>query len=184
MKAISTALALLAVAAVTVGASHIHLHNQLVALDVDAEAQWKQVENQLARQHELLPKLATVAQRYVEHEREVLDSLFAARKDYAAGGPQSRPALASDLDGALVEVLALAEAYPSLRADGQYRDLAHEIAGTKNRIAVERKRYNEAVASLNARLRQMPWRLAASGIEPRAFYDAPAEQLVEPELTL
>lgn len=166
------------------GVSHIHLHNRLVALDVAAEAQWKQVENQLQRQHELLPKLATLTKRYVEHEKAVLDSLFASRERYASVPTEERPTIAAEVDGVLVQALALAERYPELKADQQYRGLALEIAGTKNRIAVERKRYNDVVAHLNTRLRQLPWRLAAGELAPRAFYEVPEEKLAEPELEL
>jgi len=184
MKPLTILLTVLALGAVVAGASHVHLHNELVALDVAAESQWKQVENQLARQHELLPKLATVANRYVDHERAVLASLFEARERYLESGSDARPARAAAVDGAVTELLALGEAYPELRADAQYRDLTYEIAGTKNRIAVERKRYNDAVAALNTRLRQLPWRLAAAGIDTRAFYQADATRLAEPELDL
>ena len=77
----------------------------------------------------------------------------------------------------LANVLALAESYPELKADAQFRDLSYEIAGSQNRIALERQRYNEIVGLLNARLRQIPWSLVADGFESAAFYEAPREQL-------
>ena len=166
------------------GFGYVHYRNRIVALDVAVDTQWKQVENQLERQHDLLPKLAAVAKRYAEHERSVLDQLFTSRAAYTKATAVRRPEAAAELDGALSSVLALAERYPDLKADRQYRELAYEIAGTKNRIAVERGRYNELVGSLNTRLQQIPWRWVASGIEERAFYQPPEEKTVEPELDL
>ena len=110
--------------------------------------------------------------------------LFEAREHYGVASTQERPQVAAELDGVLLNALMLAERYPDLRADAQFRDLAYEISGTKNRIAVERMRYNELAGLLNTRLRQQPWRLAALGLEPRGFYEASAESLEEPELGL
>lgn len=160
------------------------LHNQVVEADATAETQWHQVEVQLARQHELLPKLAAVAKRYAEHETEAIDKVLAAQSRYESVGAPARPEAAADVDRALIGVLSLASRYPELRADGHYRDLAHEISGTKSRIAVERMRYNAAVGALNARLRQFPWQWVRFGIEPREFYPVPESHLEDPELEL
>lgn len=164
--------------------SWIRLRNELVTLDVAVDTQWKQVENQLERQHDLLPKLAAVARRYAEHEAGVFEKLAQARAAYAGASAHEKPRLAGEVDGVLANVLALAESYPELKADAQYRDLSYEIAGTQNRIALERQRYNELVGMLNARLRQIPWSLVANGFESATFYEAPREQLADPELVL
>lgn len=164
--------------------SWIRLHNELVALDVAVDTQWKQVENQLERQHDLLPKLAAVVRRYAAHEAGVFEKLATARAAYAGASSDAKPRLAGEVDGVLANVLALAESYPDLKADGQFRDLSYEIAGSQNRIALERQRYNEIVGLLNARLRQMPWSLVAGGMQGAEFYEAPREQLADPELDL
>ena len=164
--------------------SWIRLRNELVALDVAVDTQWKQVENQLERQHDLLPKLAAVARRYAAHEAGVFEKLAAARAAYAGASADAKPRLAGEVDGVLANVLALAESYPDLKADQQFRDLSYEIAGSQNRIALERQRYNEIVGLLNARLRQMPWSLVAGGFESASFYEAPREQLGDPDLEL
>jgi len=164
--------------------SWIRLRNELVALDVAVDTQWKQVENQLERQHDLLPKLAAVARRYAAHEAGVLEKLAAARAAYAGANADAKPRLAGQVDGVLANVLALAESYPDLKADQQFRDLSYEIAGSQNRIALERQRYNEIVGVLNARLRQVPWSLVADGLESASFYEAPREQLADPDLEL
>jgi LemA protein len=162
----------------------VRLRNELVALDVAVDTQWKQVENQLQRQHDLLPKLAAVTRRYAEHEAGILEKLAEARAAYVGASAAQRPRIAGEVDGVLSNVLALAESYPDLKADAQFRDLSYEIAGTQNRIALERMRYNEIVGLLNARLRQLPWSLLAAGIESAEFYEAPREKLADPELVL
>ena len=162
----------------------IHVRNELVALDVAAVTQWQQVENQLQRQHDLIPKLAQVASRYAQHEAGVLEKLANARAAYAGANASERPRLAGEVDGVLANVLALAEAYPDLKADQQFRDLSFEIAGTQNRIALERMRYNELVGVLNTRLRQLPWMLVAGGISEASLYQPPDEKLADPELVL
>jgi LemA protein len=177
-------LAAVAASLVAAALGAAYLHNQLVALDVAADTQWKQVENQLVRQHELLPKLVGVTLRYATHEKDVLQKLFDSRARYVAASAQDGPRVAERLDGDIVQVLAIAENYPELKADGQFRDLSYEIAGTKNRIAVERQRYNEIVGLLNTRLRQLPWSLVAFGLDEREFYQAPGETLAEPDLGL
>ena len=160
------------------------LRNELVALDVAVGTQWKQVENQLQRQHDLLPKLSAVARRYAEHEAGILEKLADARAAYAGASASQRPRIAGQVDGVLSNVLALAENYPNLKADQQFRDLSYEIAGTQNRIALERMRYNELVGALDTRLRQLPWSLCADGIEPAEFYRVPEEKLADPDLAL
>src|SRR5262245_16765158 len=162
----------------------IRLRNELVALDVAVDTQWQQVENQLQRQHELIPKLAQVASRYAQHEAGVLEKLANARAAYAGANQSERPRLAGEVDGVLSNVLALAEAYPDLKADQQFRDLSFEIAGTKNRITLERMRYNEIVGVLNTRLRQLPWSLVKGDIAAAALYEPPDEKLADPELVL
>lgn len=175
---------LCALALLALSGTGVHLHNQLVALDVAADTQWQQVENQLQRQHDLIPKLAQVASRYAQHEAGVLEKLANARAAYAGASQAEKPRLAGEVDGVLANVLALAEAYPDLKADQQFRDLSFEIAGTQNRISLERMRYNEIVGVLNTRLRQLPWSLVAGSIAAAELYQPPDEKLADPELVL
>lgn len=170
--------------AAVAAASYVYCHNRLMALDVRAETQWKQVENQLVRQYELLPQLARVAERYAKHERGLLEKLATARTRYQEEAPRERPELAEEMDSLVISALSLQESYPRLAADDHFRDLAFEIAGTKNRIAVERRRYNEAVGRLNTRLQQFPFFLAAGDLEAREFYEPQAKKLEMPELSL
>jgi LemA protein len=183
MRRRNLALALAGAVLLAFVAVGVRFRNDLVANEVSIDTQWKQVEVQLVRQHELLPKLVSVVQRYAEHEGEVYGALAEARSGYARAGERARPEKASDVDGALTRLLALVESYPRLQSDQQFRDLSYEIAGTKNRIATERRRYNELVGHFNMRIRQVPWRLAAFGLEPREYYAASDESMTEPEIS-
>lgn len=177
--------ALLAVGTLAAGGyGAVRVRNELVTLDVAVDTQWRQVENQLQRRHELLPKLVAVAQRYASHEKDTLERLAATRAAYTSGAEGAKPRLAGELDGAVVHVLALAESYPDLKADQQFRELAYEIAGTQNRITLERQRYNEMVGQRNARLRQLPWSLLRGSRMERDFYEPPRETLADPQLGL
>ena len=156
--------------------------NHLVTLDATAQTQWMQVENELARRHELIPRLVEITERYAAYEREALAQVLQARQSYVRGGAARSPETAQRLEEALGGVLVLAERYPSLAADRHYQALRHEIAGAANRIAVERMRYNEAVGNLNRRLRQIPWNLVPSSVQARAFFEPPAEVSGMPSL--
>ena len=167
-----------------VGWGGIRVHRDLVACEVAVDAQWSQVENQLARQHDLIPNLVAVTRAYAEHERGVIEKVIEARARYLSVPAAQRPSEAVHLDAAFAELLLVAERYPELKADQRFRDLGYELAGTQNRVALERKRFNDLVALHNARIRQLPWALLARDRKPRAFYDAPEERLASPEVAL
>jgi len=175
-------MAALVLVLVVAGGSFVR--NQLVSLDMQAETQWKQVENQLARQNELIPPLVEITKKYTEYETQTLDKILAARRGYLQGGAGERPAAAGAVQQALDGLLVVAERYPNLKADSHYRALAFEIAGSKNRISVERMRYNEAVGELNGKLRQIPWAVFAGSLSPRAFFNPSSEQMADPSLDL
>jgi hypothetical protein len=176
--AASASLVLLAGAIALLG-----LRNDLIALESAATTQWKQVENQLARQHELIPKLVTLTERYLRHEDQLLARLLEAPGAAGASARSSDPvADAARLERALLRAFALAERSPGMRADRQFRALAREITGTKNRIAVERARYNDAVDRLNRRLEQLPWRLVSGSMASRAYYEPRPAEMTEPDL--
>ncbi len=160
------------------------LRNDLIALEGAATTQWKQVENQLARQHELIPKLVALTERYLRYEDAALARIFGGTQ---AGGTGPRSSIdpiddAARLEAAVLRALVLAERSPGMRADRQFRALAREVTGTKNRIAVERARYNQAVDRLNRRLEQLPWSLVSGSVTPRAYYEPGAAGMAEPEL--
>jgi LemA protein len=165
-------MAALAVAATLAGCGY----NQMVAMREGIESAWAQVENQLQRRNDLIPNLVEVTKGYAGHEREIFEQIANARARMIAGGPRSEQIeAANQMSGALGRLLAIAERYPDLKANAQFARLSDELAGTENRIAVERMRYNDAVRSFNAFIKSFPTVLYAGslGFTPEKYFEAP-----------
>src|SRR5438874_11608753 len=117
-------------------------YNTMVAMKERVEAAWAQVENQLQRRNDLIPNLIEVTKGYAAHERDIFEQVANARARLIAGGSRDdKIAAANELSGALGRLLAIAERYPDLKANQQFARLSDELAGTENRVAVERMRY-------------------------------------------
>jgi len=163
---------------VVVGGWLMSVNNSLVGLQEQMKSSWAQVETVLQRRYDLIPNLVATVKGYAEHEKEVFENVAKVRSQWSAAQtlPEKTKA-ASEMEGALARLLVVAENYPELKANQNFRDLQFELAGTENRISVERGRYNEAVQAYNTRVRQMPTRLAASllGFQPSdAYFSASA----------
>ena len=148
-------------------------YNDLQGLDEDTKAAWSEVVNQYQRRADLIPNLVATVKGYAAHEKETLEGVVEARAK--ATSIQITPETLKDpvafeqyqkvqagLTSALGRLIAVAENYPNLKADQNFRDLQFELSGTENRISVERQRYNETVQAYNTRVRQMPTSLVAS----------------------
>jgi LemA protein len=160
-------------------------YNQMVAMRERIEASWAQVENQLQRRNDLIPNLVEVTRGYAKHEREIFDHVADARARLLAGGSRDdKMAAANEMTGALGRLLAIAERYPDLKANQQFARLSDELAGTENRIAVERMRYNDAVRDYNAYIKSVPTSLYAGplGFKPEKYFEAPAEAQKVPQV--
>src|SRR5437879_10042598 len=132
-------------------------YNEMVAMRERIEAAWAQVENQLQRRNDLIPNLIEVTRGYAAHEKGIFERVADARaKLMAAGSRDEKIDAAGELGGALGRLLAIAERYPDLKANQQFARLSDELAGTENRIAVERMRYNEAVRADNSAIKSFP----------------------------
>ena len=173
MRSVMTAVVVVALAALA-GCGY----NRMVAMQESVEAAWAQVENQLQRRNDLIPNLVEVTKGYAGHEREIFERIADARSRLLAGGPRDEKiAAANELSGALGRLLAIAERYPDLKANQQFARLSDELAGTENRIAVERMRYNETVRTYNAYIKSFPVFLYAGalGFKPEKYFEAPPE---------
>jgi LemA protein len=160
-------------------------YNRLVAMKERIDAAWAQVENQLQRRNDLIPNLVEVTRGYATHEREIFQQIADARARLLAGGTRAEKIdAATEMSGALGRLLAIAERYPDLKANQQFARLSDELAGTENRIAVERMRYNEAVRDYNAAIKSFPTTLYARafGFEPEKYFEAPAEAQKVPKV--
>ncbi|MDI3280770.1 MAG: LemA family protein, partial [Bacillota bacterium] len=131
--------------------------------------------NQLQRRYDLIPNLVETVKGYTRHEEAVFKELADARSRYAgAATPQEKMAAAGQLESALGRLLVVVENYPNLKADQRFAQLQDELAGTENRIAVERMRYNQAVRRYNATIRRLPYNILASlfNFQPREYFEA------------
>lgn len=165
------------VAVVALGAlSLMGTYNRLVSLDEGVKAAWAQVENQLRRRLDLIPNLVETVKGYAAHEREVLLQVTEARaKVGQAATVEGQIAANQELSGALSRLLLVVERYPDLKASQNFIRLQDELAGTENRISVERRRYNEAVQTYNIAIRRFPTNLLAGmlGFQRAPFFEAP-----------
>jgi LemA protein len=151
-------------------------YNSLVSSSETVDSSWSQVQNVLQRRADLIPNLVETVKGYAAHEKEIFTEVANARaRLIGAKTPEQAEQAQSGLDSALGRLLVIAERYPDLKANEQFIRLQDELAGTENRISVERMRYNEAVRSYNTRLRRFPTKLFASatGFETRDYFEAP-----------
>src|SRR5947207_14351280 len=151
-------------------------YNRIVALREQIDAAWAQVENQLQRRNDLIPNLIEVTRGYATHEKQIFERVADARaKLMAAGSRDEKIDAAGELGGALGRLLAIAERYPDLKANQQFARLSDELAGTENRIAVERMRYNDAVRAYNTSIKAFPTSVYAGsfGFTEQKYFEAP-----------
>ena len=160
-------------------------YNQFVRLDEAVKSSWAQVENQLQRRYDLIPNLVETVKGYAKQEKDVLVEVTNARA--RVGGATTVPDKISannELSGALSRLLVVVESYPDLKSNQNFLRLQDELAGTENRIAVERRRYNETVQAYNVAIRSFPANLLAGmyGFGKAAFFEAPAAAKAAPQV--
>ncbi|NHC08108.1 LemA protein [Azonexus fungiphilus] len=166
-------------------------YNQIQINDEGVNAAWSEVLNQYKRRADLVPNLVATVQGYAAHEKEVLTRVTEARA--AVGGINATPALVNDpaafakfqaaqaeMSSALARLLVVAENYPQLKADANFRDLQAQLEGTENRVAVARNRYIEAVRLYNVSVRTFPNNLTAMvmGWQPKANFSVDDEKAI------
>ena len=150
------------------------LYNRLVSFRNRVENAWAQVDVQLKRRYDLIPNLVETVKGYAAHERETFEAVTAARtRAQAAQGPAEQGEAEGILGQALGRLFALAEAYPELQADENFRELQEELAQTENRIAVSRQVYNDTVLTYNTAIQQVPGNLVAGpfGFSRKEFFE-------------
>jgi LemA protein len=151
-------------------------YNRFTAQEEAIKAQWGQVENQLQRRNDLIPNLVETAKGYAQQERDVFEAIANARAQMAgANTPAEQIAAANAESSALARLLVVVENYPDLKSNQTFARLMDELAGTENRLSVERMRYNERLQEYNTLRRRFPSNITAAvfGFEEYPYFDAP-----------
>ena len=157
MKAVAVIIAVLVIVALIFGGSYVSHRNQMVTLNETVKSNWAQVDVVLQRRADLIPNLVETVKGIVAHEETVFDDVAKARANLlGAQTPAEKIAANGQLDGAMVKFLALKENYPQLKSNENFLRLQDELAGTENRIAVERKRYNDSIQAYNTYIGLFP----------------------------
>src|SRR5271169_1638891 len=163
MKAGIVILVILLVLAFVLGSAYVSRRNQMAIKREAVNAAWAQVDVVLQRRADLIPNLVETVKGFAGQEQTVFGEIAKARAAYlSAGTPSEKIAANGQLDGAMVKFLAFTENYPQLKSNENFLRLQDELAGTENRIAVERRRYNETVQDYNTYISLFPNSLVAS----------------------
>jgi LemA protein len=169
---------ILALIALVVFGQYIGVRNTLVTKNEAVKAAWSQVDIVLQRRADLIPNLVETVKGYATQEQTVFGDIAKARSALlSAGSPSEKIAANGQLDGAIGRLLVLVENYPQLKSNENFMRLQDELAGTENRISVERKRYNDTLQDYNTYVQQFPASLFAAwaGFKPNDAYFKAAE---------
>ncbi|MCK4858966.1 MAG: LemA family protein [Candidatus Omnitrophica bacterium] len=163
--------------------------NRVVTLDENIKEAWSQIENQLQRRNDLIPNLVNTVKGYTVHEKEIFKHVADARAKLAGAISHNKSisekiTAAQNLGGALSRLLMIVENYPDLKANQNFAQLMDELAGTENRIAVERMRYNRTVKIFNAHIRRIPGSFFASlkNLSSASYFKAEEKAAQLPEV--
>ena len=171
-----------------------NVYNSFVAAEEEVESAWSQVENQYQRRADLVPNLVATVKGYAAHEQETLEGVVEARAkatqitiDPAKATPEQLAAFQAaqgELSQALGRLLAVAENYPDLKANENFRDLQSQLEGTENRIAIARQQFNDTAREYNTKVRRFPGNIIASifGFERKPYFEADEESKHAPKV--
>ncbi len=162
------------------------VYNNMVTRGEEVSAAWSQVENQYQRRMDLIPNLVNTVKGYASHERETLEGVVQARAEatqtridpsnLTAESLQAFQSAQGELSSALSRLMVVLERYPDLKANQNFQELQAQLEGTENRIATERKRFNEVARSYNVYIRKFPNNILSGvfGFEAKAYFAAEA----------
>ena len=157
-----------------IGIWYINTRNDLVRLDETINQSMAEIDNQLQRRSDLIPNFVNTVKGYAAHEQQVFSDIAEARSRLAGARTVEEKAEGyNGMQSALARLLVVVEQYPDLKANQNFIALQDELAGTENRLAVARKRYNDSVSAFNVRIRSFPGSLVASnmGFTARAYFE-------------
>lgn len=185
-------IAIVVIAAIAIWA--VSGYNGLVSQEENVKSAWSQVENVYQRRLDLIPNLVATVKGYAAHEQETLESVVAARskatqitvdpdqltEENIAAFQEAQ----GEIGAALSRLIAISENYPDLKANQNFSELQAELAGTENRIATERRRYNDAAKAYNTMVRRFPRNIIASvfGFGQKGYFEADANASEAPKV--
>ena len=170
---------------VMIGGCGVGNYNRLVSKQTEVKTQFAQVDNQLTRRNDLIPNLVETVKGIASQERAVFGAIAAARAQMAgAKTPADKIAAGSAMDGALGRLLVVVENYPQLKSAENFQSLQFELAGTENRLAQERRTYNQVVGEYNVMVRKFPGMIYARlfGFNAEPFYPTTEAQRQVPKV--
>ncbi|MBN2101912.1 MAG: LemA family protein [Candidatus Aenigmarchaeota archaeon] len=174
-KNLMYALGAVALVVIVVVLWFISTYNGLIYMNEDVTAKWQQVEVQYQRRADLIPNLVNTVKGYADFEQTVITDVTEARSAWMnAKTPEAQVQAANGLESALSRLLVTVENYPDLKASASFLSLQDELAGTENRVAVERGRYNTAVRDFNAAIKFFPANIVAGmlGYNAREYFES------------
>jgi LemA protein len=172
--------------AVLIGLFFWMTYNRLVGQRLAVDNSWAQIETALQRRHDLIPNLVETVKGYATHERETFENVTQARAAaQAASTPAQQAAQEGVLSQALGRLMAVAEAYPQLRATENFTQLQGQLSETEDQIAITRRVYNDTVQTYNTSIQVFPAVVVANmfGFDARTFFDAPTEAEAAPQVS-
>ncbi len=157
-----------------VALAFILVYNRLVQLKVRIDNAWAQIDVQLKRRYDLIPNLVNTVKGYAKHEKGTLEEITNLRTQIVTGSPAQRAKANDLLTGALKSIFAVAENYPQLRANENFKALQDELAGTENKISYVRMAYNDTVMEYNTSIKQFPINVIAGmfSFRENQFFEA------------
>ncbi len=164
---------------------YIGQRNSLIALDESVNGAWSEVDNQLQRRSDLIPNLVSTVRGFASQEQQVFSDIANARARLAGAQTVSETAESyQQMESALSRLLVVVEAYPELRSNQNFLRLQDELAGTENRVAVARQRYNNYVQTYNSRIRMFPASMFAGslGMNAREYFEVDEGARAVPEV--
>jgi len=170
----------------SIGLWYINTRNDLVRLDETINQSMSEIDNQLQRRSDLIPNFVNTVKGYASHEQQVFSDIAEARSRLAGARTVEEKASGyNEMQSALARLLVVVEQYPDLKANQNFIALQDELAGTENRLAVARKRYNDSVGSFNVRIRSFPGSLVAGnmGFTTRAYFEITETARQVPQVT-
>jgi len=162
-------------------------YNRLVTSNENVDNQWAQVETQYQRRFDLIPNLVESVKGIMKQEQTIFNTLAEARTRYSGAGSNNAKALAAgEVEGALARLLVVMENYPVLKSSDNVQTLMAQLEGTENRVAVERKRYNDEVRSHNLNVIRFPMNMLARtfGYGERNYFESAEEASQSPEVKI